>query len=66
MKDKLVRYGHKKPYYIIKKCVIGCSIVVASSVLIALPLSYGVNKVKQQEKLEIVAETNSEDDTLTF
>ncbi|MFA6666789.1 MAG: hypothetical protein WCS51_00265 [Bacilli bacterium] len=49
MKDKLVRNHHKAGYYMMKKICVGASIVVASSVLIALPLSFGLNMVKSSE-----------------
>ena len=49
MKDKLVRYNHKAGYYVFKKVCVGCSIFVLSSVLIALPISFGLNMVKANE-----------------
>ena len=59
MKDKLVRYNHKAGYYIFKKLCIGCSIFVVSSVLIALPISFGLNMVKANESAKIEkADTN--------
>lgn len=61
MKDKLVRTGHKKGYYFFKRCAVGASIVLASSILIALPLSYGVNKVQQSESIELKVETNTQE-----
>ncbi len=67
MKDKLVRYHHKAGYYIFKKVCIGCSIFVVSSVLIALPISFGLNMVKANEsaKTEKV-ETNLNTNYLHF
>lgn len=49
MKDKLVRYHHKAAYYKFKKVCIGCSIFVVSSILVALPISFGLNMVKANE-----------------
>jgi hypothetical protein len=46
MKDKLVRYNHKAGFYIMKKFAIGASVVVFSSILVALPISLGLNMVK--------------------
>lgn len=59
MKDKLIRYNHKAGYYVMKRCAIGASIVVASSILIALPLSFGINMVKSNQN-EIVEPSNTE------
>jgi|GEM_PF-2405170 hypothetical protein len=49
MKDKLIRYHHKAGFYVMKRVCIGTSIVVASSILIALPLSFGLNMIKSNE-----------------
>ncbi len=49
MKDKLVRYNHKAIYYTFKKVFICCSAIVATSILIALPISLGLNLVKANE-----------------
>lgn len=54
MKDKLVRYHHKAAYYMFKKVIIGCSVLVVSSVLIALPISFGLNLVKSNEAAKTV------------
>ncbi len=67
MKDKLVRYHHKAGYYIFKKVCIGCSIFVVSSVLIALPISFGLNMVKANESAKMEkADTNVNVDYLHF
>lgn len=58
MTDKLVRYHHKRGFYMMKRVAIGTSIVVGASVLIALPLSFGLNLVKSNEVVQ-KADNNS-------
>lgn len=45
MKDKLIRTNHKGIYYFFRKCGICLGCIVASSILIALPLSFGLNTI---------------------
>ncbi|MFA6755187.1 MAG: hypothetical protein WCR97_01575 [Bacilli bacterium] len=60
MKDKLVRYHHKTMYYIVKKAGIGLSCIVGSCVLLALPLSIGLNAVKENEKSQSISEQKND------
>ncbi len=68
MKDKLVRYHHKAGFYVMKKICIGASAAVATSILIALPLSFGLNMVKSSEiaKTDIENKNNVEINLLRF
>jgi hypothetical protein len=68
MKDKLVRYNHKAGYYVMKKFAIGASVLVASSILIALPISFGLNMVKSSEvaKTEVNPSSASDVETLKY
>jgi len=68
MKDKLVRYNHKAGFYVAKRFAIGASIVVASSILVALPISFGLNMIKSSEvaKVEEVPNSVSKITTLEY
>ena len=66
MKDKLVRYHHGAFYYAIKKLCIGTSIVVATSVLIAIPLSFGLNLVKSNQISDVSNINNSSTKDLIY
>lgn len=42
MRDKLIKFNRKAPYYVMKKCAISFSVLVAFAVTIAVPVSLKV------------------------
>lgn len=49
MKDKLVRTNHKAGYYLAKRVALVACLLVAVSIMIALPISYGISVVRQNQ-----------------
>ena len=61
MKDKLVKYGRKRSYYVTRKVMIFASLVVGASIAVSVPLTLKLTtKDNIQTRAEEIEETSSE------
>jgi hypothetical protein len=60
MKDKLVKYGRKKSYYLTRKIAILASLVIGASIVVSVPLTLKLTaKENIQTRAEEIEEGNS-------
>lgn len=66
MKDKLIRYNHKRPYYIFKKTLFAFAFIFASSVAIAIPVSFSIRYINETIKTDVVETSLTDENTLIY
>lgn len=66
MKDKLIRYNHKRGFYIFKKTCFALAFIFASSAVLAIPVSFGIRVINETYSNTVKDESLQESDVLNY